>query len=996
MIQLKDALESLYELNELRLRAKELREAARLALIDIKNIKNTSDQPYFVEMKDDGTTPSEGWITTGEGVEVALLAKVQNHRDLSDSNEENNASEATKDLKDTLADLDLDKLFPTPTDSSAESHTEVPVLEAARSMQALVMRSNSVFSKATMLCYYRIVRELYTAAGPDWTVGAARAGAGGRTSAFITGECVRAIFAFEDAMKRTANFFQHTDRLVERYERLKGMMSVLDGQGKGHRSKGQNSSLGKWIQATLERMWFDWYISTNPRHGNIALHCGDHENELLYNPSRPVDLESVGEYLNSLLAKLGEAVNKAKADIESAENRIDYYRTSVQGGFFKIVQDQSGYRRIPSTPLNDEQARQKYQRDLLNYDRAESAHRFGVSLISKARAEANDASALIDKTETDTGALKDTLKALRVQFKHISSGIHKVLEPAKKYIRTVLYRELAVKASFGKFDAAELVFAAGSIGAITGWQKSELLTKACEALIETLPENGRLETTRPFQSTTQGHRMIPIGCEMTRCLAQVLQKTGYKVDPKIVRRMLNIFDERPIKLNVKDKNDEKHRVGWNFEGSPNPDQPCVWVTAVSVLALDRLVRMINERINSITYEHFQVIHPRGGKGRLTLNDLVYSDIGATTYSPTKHVPLGLRLEQMRAHVMRAGSPNVYTSQNQKERFFSAILYGPPGTGKTTLAEALALSSEVPLIRLSPSDLVLHGHSEIEGRARLVFEALSMLTQTVVILDEFEGVVGVGPVTAQGRNELEAFELLRRGMLPKLSRLYEAAKTQSLVYCLATNFLAKIDPAAKRLRRFDLHMSVYAADPLSRAGLLLYRLYRIERKVQPTGLLKKKNSGLLRRFLEVVRETRNIRANSLAEDYFRLPEWEERLDDPPDGFVKDIPLFAYIIAGETLKEYEYKLMRLEEERRETADQVDLPDPATETEQEEYAWLCACEMNLEALLRRSSVVTFDQVDQVLGSPSTTLIKKAKQDVSEKIRNREASATAARNSI
>src|SRR6185503_12706325 len=136
-----------------------------------------------------------------------------------------------------------------------------------------------------------------------------------------------------------------------------------------------------------------------------------------------------------------------------------------------------------------------------------------------------------------------------------------------------------------------------------------LLTRACALLVEALPESGRLPTTRPFHSTLRGHRMLPIGCEMTRSLAQVLQKTNYEIEPKVVRRMLNIFEEKLIVLDSSSQNEKEKRVAWNFDGSPNPSTPCVWVTAVSVLAIDRVVRMLNERINSLIFRYFEVISP---------------------------------------------------------------------------------------------------------------------------------------------------------------------------------------------------------------------------------------------------------------------------------------------------------------------------------------------------------------------------------------------------
>ena len=49
--------------------------------------------------------------------------------------------------------------------------------------------------------------------------------------------------------------------------------------------------------------------------------------------------------------------------------------------------------------------------------------------------------------------------------------------------------------------------------------------------------------------------------------------------------------------------------------------------------------------------------------------------------------------------------------------WSLILHGPPGTGKTTMVESLALTCNVPLVEVTPSDIVVAGVDKVEHRAR---------------------------------------------------------------------------------------------------------------------------------------------------------------------------------------------------------------------------------------------------------------------------------------
>jgi hypothetical protein len=877
MFDLKDHLEALHELDDLRTRAKELREQALRSLRGVVDTKDSSGEPALVpKPEDSGFYKDPIWICSGNDAEVALLVKVQNHNNMWERDEDNEEANASEKLTERLTRISLDELFPEPDPTIRNPDATVPVLVAARALQALTARAETVFCKASMLCFYRIIRELYYAASPDWAIGAARAGSGGLTSAFITSECIRAILAFESAVKRTGEYFEHTRAFYSRYLQLKAML-----ESAGLESA-LNHPLKEWADKAIERMWLDWYISTSPRNGAIALHCEASPIEIMPFPPRlshrhlefaEVNMKSVGEAFKELKDRLSKSLGNAVDVIEDARLTIMDRR-----------QDELADWRKEGT----EGAFRNANRVLVNIQ-------VGIALAYQ---HSRDVSGVDDP-------LKTLLDKLHELFKDLPAEIHRALEPSKGYVRTVLNRELSVAHSGKDFDAGELIFAAMAFGAATNWQESEKLKQACKFLVESLPDSGRFTTSRPFHATARGYKLLPIGCEMTRSFAKLLHRTHYEFEPQLAKKMLSIF------LNDKQffpsgRAGDKTRAGWNFENAPDAYKPCVWVTAISVQALDRIVRMLNDRINEIVFKHFQVIRPEKPRTDLTLNELIYPDYGLSGYYNKKNTggsakeitSIAIRLEQMRAHVMRASLPRKYKEDKDgnKEKVSSAILYGPPGTGKTSLLEALALSSEVPFVMLSPSDLIVQGEEHIEGRARAVFEALSMLSQVVILLDEFEPVLrrrapkpvkdsGVEIIPERGRGSLDevtkaireggasVLKFLVTGMLPKLVSLHDAAEKQSLVYGLATNHLEEIDDAAKRGGRFDVRQPIYNPDPLSRAGTFLFRLQPLIKDLGKEADL----SGIHKRavFARIIVATANENAGELSRRFFKQPKKNDK-------------------------------------------------------------------------------------------------------------------------
>jgi hypothetical protein len=709
-------------------------------------------------------------------------------------------------------------------------------------------------------------------------------------------------------------------------------------------------------------MWLDWLISTDPQNGAIALHCqGKPEHKILpllpkthwEKGDTPLDftMETIEEAFKTLKNRLVDAVRTAEINIKAAFKPICTLRQDETKRWKKKVQDRNQERRqeriaeeirrsLPNVKIMQKElsnliygeikpvaegregSKEQSEREktnggmnvadyeallkeirtlskefpedrMLGPNPTEGAHGMAWRVIENTYRNAQRSRR---KCERNVENFKAMLESLHDEYKRFPREIHRVLEPAKRFVRTVLDRELANAHSGSKlFDAGEMVFAATAFGAATDWKRNEQLAQACRVLVNALPKSGRFITNRPFHATKLGYKLLPIGCEMTRHFAKLLHRTGYEFEPQIAKRMLNIFTDKQLL-----EHDGGDCAGWNFENAPHAGKPYVWVTAISVRALDRIVRMLNNRINELVFRHFKVINPKRPNTNLTLNDLIYPDYGLMTglYGAKSQPPdkekksIAIRLEQMRAHVMRTSLPSEYKKDiyGNEQKIFSAILYGPPGTGKTTLLEALALSSDVPLLMLSPSDLIVQGQEQLEARAKAVFDALSMLSQTIILFDEFEPVLRTRTRTRENKRGFMGFtkelgkiekairegggsmlSFLLTGMLPKLVSLHDAAERQALVYCLATNHLEEIDEAAKRGGRFDVHQPIFNPDPISRAGTFLFRLQPVAESLNKPGAESLNKNVFRERVSEIVAATVNRTAGDLSRRFFKPPD-----------------------------------------------------------------------------------------------------------------------------
>lgn len=840
MPALQDGLEALSELDELRNRARQWKEEGLAALNVVANVRDASwngwHLPAALDESGNPMATRPEWHGSGGAIEAAMLVRVQNKARRNDGSPALTLLSRLRHLTLRRDLLELER-----EDGARRSDVaEVPVLLAARAMQSLVASSTDTFSKATMLCYYRIIREIYVADSPDWNAGGARAGVGGEVTAYVTGECIRAVLMLERSFKQTAEFFRATDEFY-RYTRF-----LRDG-----------GAVDLWADVESERAGLQWFIAMETRQPYLALKLPTLET----GKEKRFTLGATEAYFD----RLGAALQKGFAD------------TLIE--FTEAVKAIGEARGLEST--------QESEGTSSRFIRSTSAHSVAEGVIENARKKAEK---LVELCATPLAALQG-LGTLALRFEEIAQDIPRLLAPARRYVASVLDHELTSAAQErGLVDARELAFAAGAYGALIKPRKDERLARACDRLINEIKDNGIIAPGRPFHSVPSGLRWQTLHFEACRALCELLQSTELEVTPALVKRMLAPFDYLSIDFDAGpgeqagssdmfppiDPRAGRRMRGWFMEDPPVPHRPTLWVTGHAVLALDKLVRMLDEKINSLILRHFTSKQPDKIEHRL--EGLFYPDYGKKLFhaeepsaSPgvdeetVATESIGITLQRLRAHILGVKLPEGYST-----RLHSCVMHGPPGTGKTTLLEALAKSCDVPLIQMSPSDIVVQGEAALEARARATFEALSMLTGVVIIFDEFEAILQRRDNVIPGTQPRDMVSFLTPGMLPKLTRLYEEAKKKQVAYALVTNHIEKIDRAAIRPGRFDHSVGIYMPDPVSRAGLFMRNLVRSIEENNRQGNAERRSTALKRsevnRFSEIIRGSGGVGPARLAQRY----------------------------------------------------------------------------------------------------------------------------------
>ncbi len=696
-----------------------------------------------------------------------------------------------------------------------------PILFAANYLRTQLGNLRGYLDESTLLCYYRIIRELYNLHETNWALGAARAGEhSGAPSVFVTTECTRAIGYFARLMENTSKFLS---RMCE----TKAYINHVK-RGQSNSDPGIPALNPIWCASELE--WCAASLKTT--------------------------VESFRDYVAILLPDLKDVSNPEEI-IALVEKSVRYFAEHSRNSFREATKRISKMRQREEEIFKEWRfERSKEQRNVAlqqmpAIDLTETAHRVALGALAGARQEFNKL-----RKDAKSGNVLDEAVAV---FATLAEWLRTHLSPAKEYFEKNLHRCLVeyMREENPKI-AQDLAFSALSVGLITkDWSRYDC-RRAIEVLSHYLDAEGKFPAGPPFALTAKGEGRIVINAQVIRAFAQLAQHLAGHLKPEVVERMPKII-ERMISYFRSNATQHKHGIAWPSLRSSNGKRSCLWISAISVLSLHRIVLMLDAHINKGVKAHFTTKSPDDlqREGVPFLHELMCSDIGYVSLrggqSPGRNRVV-MELEGMRAHLL--GSGRASKALRTKEALgdlplCSLILYGPPGTGKTTLVKSLAVTSNVDLIEVTSNDFYRRGTERVMEQASDVMDALSLLTSTVVLFDEVEPIF-----RDRGKDSHHAsiMELLTGHMLPRLDTLHQAAKANGMTYVLATNYVERLDTAAIRDGRFDQTKFIYYPDAASRACRLVSEFRHLMNRLKAEGLSKEPMDGADLRLMEVVAKT----------------------------------------------------------------------------------------------------------------------------------------------
>jgi len=476
------------------------------------------------------------------------------------------------------------------------------------------------------------------------------------------------------------------------------------------------------------------------------------------------------------------------------------------------------------------------------------------------------------------------------RLQHLREQLWRDMETGIRWAEVLMNRQLTYASSgmVSQFDASELAHAVRVLSRDETRLRLEIIFTAVRAICGAQRPDGTWTCQQPFYWTAIGYSASTLSIETAWAMVSTINELlrnperfsasleevsatlgpAYQALERFFRWLsasIQSFPTPPALLDRSRKDSSRERppfYGWCSDRVHEPGRIHSWATANAIEFLVEFRILLQERINSLLRTKFLSHHPAELKA---LSEVEPTDLGNPNKAGDRGPVISTLLRLLRDHkaLELAEGPWLPSAppRSSKIPFFSAVLYGPPGTSKTFLAKAVAAELGWPLISLSPSDFLSRGERDIEARAQEIFTSLGAGSRLVYFFDEVDELIRSRRETEQ--LERSVFSFLTPSFLTKLQDFRDAAKENEFIFILGTNYLDRIDSAAKRSGRIDQQLLVVYPDEPSRAYIILQQL------LKAIGKDEKKLQSLRRLRSLALRESPAPRANE-AQPVARSP------------------------------------------------------------------------------------------------------------------------------
>ncbi|MFN8738651.1 MAG: AAA family ATPase [Pirellula sp.] len=680
----------------------------------------------------------------------------------------------------------------------------VPMLQCARMIQASFSSPlDCALRKGTLICNFAILKELFTVGPPGWAMGSARACKSSLPTAFITGECTRARGYLIRALYLSSTHLRLILNLLKDIRKIHDLMIAPP----------------QWRSKEIRRL------------------RDSYSQQFAVNSRRSILAFTMPEFDSALPSPEGVILQELEKNVSLViKTWSDLQQTDVDHCLKLEWPNSSLWESLSRTPdfnnIDLDFAQREVQiQESVTFELALLQTNKNISLLLNALRDLREAvqkfGSVSDELEKVSDRIKPVLSKLEeaaTAFDVVAGDAKRINEPSEQYFKSVLERELAAKET-QTFNLGELVFAASSLSELEPFDYQREIAYACEVAIDKIARDGIISRVDAPMIASFGHSeaVFVLGTEIIRSFTQLVANVGAEINDQVVAKLIEYFETiaYPDPLPKSNKFADVGVVGWHHDFPSYPLRTNRYTTAIALLALDKVCRMIDSHVNRSILRHFRVLYPESIS--VSLNDLVYPDYGLSSLSEEDVLEAYIGnpescgksisdyLQAMQSHLM--GIP---LASKDIRKCTSMIMFGPPGTGKSTLPRALAKSSKVPFVEITPGDLLAKGESMFDYRTSSVFEAVSYLRNCVVLFDEFDQML---LKREPGDKNENIFSFATGNNLTRLADLRGRFESGRSVFILSTNRISKLDNAAIRKGRFDAKIGIYSPDFISMAGVI---------------------------------------------------------------------------------------------------------------------------------------------------------------------------------